>query len=144
MSKTVGQLLEAKGREVFGIAPDATVYEALSVMAERNVGAVVVLGDGGTLVGILSERDYARKVILADRNSRETPASDIMTAEVETVRTDATTEICMALMTRGRFRHLPVVDDGVVIGVVSIGDIVKAVIEEQEALIDDLERYITG
>jgi CBS domain-containing protein len=129
--------------DVFGIAPDATVYDAISLMAERNVGAVIVLEDR-SLVGIVSERDYARKIILLDRSSRETPVSDIMTSRVETVSPSDSIDRCMELMTDGRFRHLPVVDDGVVVGVVSIGDVVKAVIERQQALIGDLERYITG
>ena len=143
MIQTVQGLLGAKGADVFGIAPDATVYDAISLMAERNVGAVIVLEDR-SLVGIVSERDYARKIILLDRSSRETPVSEIMTSRVETVSPSDSIDRCMELMTDGRFRHLPVVDDDVVVGVVSIGDVVKAVIERQQALIGDLERYITG
>ena len=143
MIRTVQGLLGEKGNDVFGIGPDATVYDALSLMNEHNVGAVVVI-DGGALVGILSERDYARKVILLERASQETLVSEIMTPDVETVGTDDTIDRCMELMTDGHFRHLPVVDDGAVVGVISIGDVVKAVIERQQALIGDLERYITG
>ena len=143
MIQTVHGLLGAKGNDVFGIAPDATVYDALSLMNEHNIGAVVVV-EGSELVGILSERDYARKVILLERSSRETLVTEIMTAEVETVGPDDTIDRCMELMTAGHFRHLPVIADGSVVGVVSIGDVVKAVIERQQALIGDLERYITG
>ena len=143
MISTVKGLLGSKGPEVFGITPDATVFDALSLMAERNVGAVIVLDDG-KLVGILSERDYARKVMLLDRSSRETLVSEIMTPGVQTVGPDDSIDRCMELMTEGRFRHLPVVEEDAVVGVVSIGDVVKAVIERQQALIGDLERYITG
>ena len=143
MNKTVKALLDAKGRDVFEIAPDSTVYAALSLMAEHNIGAVLVCEDS-KLVGILSERDYARKVILHDRASRETLAEDIMTSDVQTVTPDDSVDHCMELMTTGRFRHLPVLDGEDVIGLISIGDVVKTVIETQQSLIGDLERYITG
>ena len=143
MIRTVQGLLGEKGNDVFGIAPQATVYDALNLMNAHNIGAVVVLEDE-RLVGILSERDYARKVILLDRASQETLVSEIMTSEVETVSRDDSIDRCMELMTAGHFRHLPVVDGDTVIGIVSIGDVVKAVIERQRALIGDLERYITG
>ena len=143
MSKTVGTLLDQKGRNVYSVEPTTTIYEALTLMAELNLGAVVVL-DNEELVGIMSERDYARKVILEGRSSRDTLVSEIMTHGVETVTEDASVEECMAKMTAGRFRHLPVVEGESLIGLVSIGDIVKSVIEMQERLIGDLERYITG
>lgn len=143
MTGTIRSLLAEKGRDVFGIAPDATILEALELMADKNVGAVIVL-DGDQLVGIISERDYARKVALAGRTSADTAVSAIMTTAVSTVPLDASIDDCMELMTAGRFRHLPVVDKGKVVGVISIGDIVKAVIERQRALIGDLERYITS
>ena len=144
MSGTIRNLLAEKGREVFGIGPDATIIEALGLMAEKNVGAVIVLSDEGELVGILSERDYARKIALKGRTSADTAVSEIMTSSVSTVSPDASVDDCMEMMTEGRFRHLPVVEDGQVVGVISIGDIVKAVIERQRALIGDLERYITS
>lgn len=143
MSGTIRNLLADKGGQVFGIAPDATILDALELMAEKNVGAVIVLDDE-KLVGILSERDYARKVVLKGRTSNKTAVSEIMTSSVSTVSPNASVDDCMEMMTLGRFRHLPVIEDRKVIGVVSIGDIVKAVIERQQALIGDLERYITS
>lgn len=143
MIRTVQGLLGEKGSDVFGIPPNATVFDAVSLMADHNVGAVIVL-DERRLVGILSERDYARKVILLDRMSRETLVSEIMTADVQTVSLDDSIDRCMEMMTTGRYRHLPVVEGDEVVGVISIGDVVKAVIELQQALIGDLERYITG
>lgn len=144
MAATIRSLLAEKGRDVFGIGPDATIMEALELMADKNVGAVIVLDSDDQLIGILSERDYARKVVLKGRTSATTAVSEIMTSAVSTVSPDASVDDCMEMMTNGRFRHLPVVEKGKVIGVISIGDIVKAVIERQEALIDDLERYITS
>ncbi len=143
MERTVKSLLDVKGRNVYAITPDSSVYEALSLMAEHNLGAVMVCEDD-MLVGILSERDYARKIILLDRASRDTKIAEIMTREVETVTEQDTVDHCMELMTKGHFRHLPVVDGDTVIGLVSIGDVVKTVIENQQSLIGDLERYITG
>ena len=143
MQKTVATILEGKGGEVLRIGPDATVFEALELMAEKGVGALVVT-DGDHLAGILSERDYARKVILLDRGSRETKVAEIMTREVITVEPARTVTECMELMTERRFRHLPVVADGELIGVISIGDVVKAVISEQRQLIRELEQYITS
>lgn len=143
MQKTVATILEGKGGEVLRIGPDATVFEALEIMAEKGVGALVVT-DGDHLAGILSERDYARKVILLDRGSRETKVGEIMTSEVITVEPARTVTECMELMTERRFRHLPVVSDGELIGVISIGDVVKAVISEQRQLIKELEQYITS
>ena len=139
----VKHLLEDKGGEVFGIAPDEPVLAAIRSMAERHVGALVVLR-GGELVGIVSERDYARKVILRGRSSSDTPVRDIMTSPVVTIGPADSIETCMRLCTDRRVRHLPVVDDGKVVGVLSIGDFVKAVISEQGAQIEQLQRYIAG
>ena len=139
--KTVRQLLQAKGSQIYAIAPDARVFDALKLMAEKNVGALVVT-EGGRLAGIMSERDYARKVILLSKSSHDIAVSDIMTAKVITVHPGQTVEECMALMTEKRIRHLPVTDGERVIGMLSIGDLVKEVIAEQEATIKQLESYI--
>ena len=139
----VKHLLEGKGKAVYAVAPDASVYEAIQQMAEKNVGALVVIR-GSELVGIVSERDYARKVILKDRSSRDTPVAEIMTASVVTVASDATVDECMRLCTDGRLRHLPVLDGDRIVGVVSIGDLVKAVISDQKETINQLESYITS
>ena len=139
--KSLKQLLGAKGNQVYSIGPDAKVIEALQIMAQKDVGALVVL-DSGRLAGILSERDYARKVILRGKSSQDVPVSEIMTAEVVTVEPSRTIEECMGLVTQRRVRHLPVVEDGKLIGVVSIGDLVKEVIAEQEQTIKQLESYI--
>ena len=141
--KTVGEILRTKGHDIWTVAPDATVCQALELMAQKNIGAVVVI-EGGQLAGILSERDYARKVILRGRTSRDTPVRDIMTEEVFCVRPDYTVEQCMALMTDKRVRHLPVLEGDRLVGLVSIGDVVKAIISEQEFMIGQLESYITG
>lgn len=143
MQKTVGQLLDAKGTEVWTIGPDATVYDALVLLADKNIGALVVT-DNEKVCGIMSERDYARKVILLDRGSRATTVAEIMTADVKTVTRDRTVSECMASMTDLHIRHLPVVEDGALVGLISVGDIVKAVIAEQAFLIQALEQYITG
>jgi len=139
--KTVRQLLQMKGGQIYEIAPDARVFDALTLMAEREVGALVVT-DGGRLAGIISERDYARKVILHGKSSHEMQVRDIMTAKVITVHPGQTVEECMALMTGKRIRHLPVIEGDRLIGVVSIGDLVKEVIAEQEQTIKQLESYI--
>jgi CBS domain-containing protein len=141
--KTVRDLLDDKGYEIFSLAPDDTVYDAIELMAERGVGALLVL-DGAKLVGIVSERDYARKVILQGRRSQDTPVSDIMTTKVICVSQERTVDECMALMTDRRIRHLPVIEGGEVIGVISIGDVVRAVIREKQFLIEQLERYIAS
>jgi CBS domain-containing protein len=141
--KTVAHILDGKGQEVWAVAPTDTVYSALELMAEKGVGAVLVM-DGARLAGIISERDYARKVILMDRSSKVTPVADIMTTRVSVVSPDRSVEECMALMTDMHIRHLPVVSGEEVVGVVSIGDIVKAAISEREFMIEQLERYITG
>lgn len=143
MRKTVGELLDKKGRKVWSATPDTPVYEALQLMAEKNIGALVVL-DGDELRGIFSERDYARKVDLAGRDSRGTPLREIMTELVATVRPDQSVEECMSLMTDKRVRHLPVLQDEALVGLISIGDIVKAVIDDQQFMIRQLEKYITG
>jgi len=139
--KTLKQLLQAKGNQIYAIAPDARVIDALKLMAEREVGALVVM-ESGRLAGIVSERDYARKVILHGKSSHDIQVRDIMTAKVITVHPGQTVEECMALMTGKRIRHLPVTDGERLIGVVSIGDLVKEVIAEQEATIKQLESYI--
>ena len=139
--KTISQLLQAKGREVHSVAPDARVFDALRLMAERNVGALVVL-EGARLAGIFSERDYARKVILLGKSSHDIPVREIMTAKVITVHPGQTVEECMALMTEKRIRHLPVTEGERLVGMLSIGDLVKAVIAEQEQTIKQLESYI--
>jgi CBS domain-containing protein len=141
--KTVQQLLESKPHRLLSISPDTTVYDALVLMAEKDVGALVVL-DGDRLAGIFSERDYARKIILHGKASRETRVSEIMTAKVVCVSTNNTTDECMALMTSRRVRHLPVLAEKKVVGVISIGDVVKEKISEQQFIIEQLEQYIMG
>jgi CBS domain-containing protein len=139
--KTVKEILEAKSHKLLAISPQASVLDALKLMAERDVGALVVL-EGEGLAGIFSERDYARKVILHGKSSKATPVSEIMTHKVVCVRPDQSVEECMALMTDKRIRHLPVLEDRKVIGVISIGDVVKEVISEQRFVIEQLEHYI--
>ena len=141
--RTVRQLLEAKAPEVFAIGPDAPVIDAIRLMAEKRIGALLVM-QAGNLAGIVSERDYARKIVLQGRSSRDTPVRDIMTADVVSIGLDDTTDRCMQLVTDRRIRHLPVLDGGSVLGVVSIGDLVKAVIEDQQLELDQLQRYIVG
>jgi len=139
--RTVKQLLDGKIAEIVAVEPDQPVFEAVRKMDQHSVGAVLVMR-GQVLVGILSERDYARKIVLLERSSHNTRVDQIMTPQVVTVEPQQTVAHCMDVMTRRRFRHLPVVDDGLVIGVISIGDLVKAVIEEQQADLDALQRYI--
>ncbi len=141
--KTVGQILDEKGRDLWSVALDDSVYSALELMAEKNIGAVLVM-DGDQPVGILSERDYARRVVLEERVSRTTAVSEIMTPNPVLVRPEQSIEECMVLMTARRIRHLPVIDDGVLAGMLSIGDVVKAVISDREFLIQQLENYIAG
>jgi CBS domain-containing protein len=138
---TVRQLLDRKGRAVYSVDPDDPVLEAVRMMAERHVGALLVIR-AGELRGIVSERDYARKVILHGRSSADTPVAQIMSTPVLTVSLAQTVQDCMQLMTDKRLRHLPVLDNGQVIGMISIGDLVKAVIEEQQQTIEQLESYI--
>jgi len=142
MSATVRDLLRGKSA-VYSVASDATVYDALRLMADKNIGAVIVQSDQ-RVEGIFSERDYARKVMLLGKTSKETLVSDIMTAHVVCIEPDWTVDQCMALMTEKRIRHLPVVEEGALVGVISIGDLVKAVIDEQKHEIEDLRRYIAG
>lgn len=138
---TVAQLLGRKPKGIFSVAPDAPVLEAIRAMAEHGVGALLVM-EGDKLAGILSERDYARKVILLGRSSSDTPVSQIMTAQVITVEPTHTTQHCMQIMTDRRVRHLPVVEGGRVLGMLSIGDLVRAVLAEQAQTIEQLENYI--
>jgi len=142
--QTVNQILSAKTTNtIFTVHPDQSVMEALEVMAEHNIGVVLVMRES-TLVGIFSERDYARKGIIKGRKAKTTPVSEVMTADVITVSPENSLETCMQLMSQKKFRHLPVMDDKTVVGVLSIGDLVKAIIREQEARIQSLEQYITG
>jgi CBS domain-containing protein len=141
--QTVRQLLGAKSPEIHAVPPDVAVVQAIRLMAEKGIGAVLVM-DGRTLVGILSERDYARKIVLMDRSSSNTPVREIMTAELVTVAPSVTVEQCLELVTNRRIRHLPVVDGDEVVGVISIGDLVKSVIEAQRLELGQLQQYITG
>lgn len=141
--KTVHQLLQSKGSYVISVPSDTTVYDALLIMAEKQIGAVAVM-DGEHLAGIFSERDYAREVVLKGRTSKTTPVKDVMSSKVITVTPDNTVEDCMTLITNKRVRHLPVLHNGKVTGILSIGDLVKETIAEQEVLIQQLESYIQG
>jgi CBS domain-containing protein len=141
--KIIKDILATKGHEVYTISPDGTVYEALSLMAEKNVGALVIL-EGETLVGLITERDYARKIVLQGRLSKDTPVSEIMTREPVTVTLDHDLEQCMELMTEKRVRHLPVVEQGRLIGIISIGDVVKGIIDHKDFIIQELHKYIKG
>lgn len=141
--ETVCSVLEAKGRTVWTVAPEATVYEALVQMSEKQVGALVVVSEGKP-VGVFSERDYARKIVLHGKTSRETLVREIMSAPVTTASSGDTVEECMRIMTRNRIRHLPILDSGRLAGVVSIGDLVNAYISAQEATIQQLRGYIAG
>ncbi len=137
----VKQLLQDKGSDVWTISPDSTVYTALELMTEKNVGALVVI-DSDRVAGIVSERDYARKVVLKQKSAISLPVKEIMTGSVYCVSPDYTIEQCMALMTDKRVRHLPVLEDEQLIGIISIGDVVKAIIANKEFLIEQLESYI--
>ena len=140
---TVRQLLQEKGGQVWAIAPETTVYHALELMAEKNIGSLVVM-EQGKVVGIFTERDYSRKVVLKGKTSKTTSVGELMTTEVLYVGPEATIEDCMAVMTGKRARHLPVMDNDQLVGIVSIGDIVKQIISDREFTIRELERYITG
>lgn len=139
---TAGHILQEKGNRIWSVSPDTMVYDALTLMAEKNLGAVLVL-DGTRIAGIFSERDYARKVILKGKSSKETPVREIMTADVLFIRSNHSIPECMALMTDKRIRHLPVMDGEKLVGVLSIGDVVKAIISEHEFVIQQLESYIS-
>jgi CBS domain-containing protein len=143
VTTTVRQVLSAKGGDAWSVAPETPIIEALQLMAEKDVGAVLVR-HGERLVGIFSERDYARKVVLRGRSSRDTAVSEVMTSRVVCVRPDATSEECLALMTDKRVRHLPVQENERILGVISIGDVVKAILADQRFVIGQLESYIAG
>jgi len=140
---TIEQLLEIKGKDIWSIAPQATAFEALQIMAQRNIGALLVI-DRGKLVGIFSERDYARKVILKGKSSKETSVGELMTPEVLYLTPQDTLEESMALMTAKHIRHMPVLDKGNLKGMLTLGDVVKQIISNQEFTIKELEKYITG
>ena len=142
--KSVAQVLKSKPRQsVEAVAPSTSVFDAVKLMAEKNIGALLVL-EGERIAGIVTERDYARKIVLLGRSSRETPVGEIMSSPVMYVRPDQSNEECMALMTDNRLRHLPVVDQGRLVGLISIGDLVKDIISEQKFIIEQLEHYIAG
>ena len=140
---TIAQLLNAKGKQIWSVEPKATIFEALEIMSEKEIGALLVMEDG-KLTGIFSERDYARKVILKGKSSKETPVGELMTKKVFYIDPQKTTNDCMAMMTAKRIRHLPVIEDNQVMGIVTIGDVVNQIISEQEVTINHLENYITG
>ena len=142
--KLVKHLLDAKGRHIISIQPDASVFDAIKLMADKAIGSLVVMDDDENLVGIVTERDYARKVIIKGRSSADTRVAEIMTANVMTAASDHTVNKCMELMTEKKIRHLPVVEDGRVIAMVSIGDLVQAIIADQQEEIAQLEHYISG
>ncbi|MBT3011904.1 MAG: CBS domain-containing protein [Candidatus Thiodiazotropha sp. (ex Lucina aurantia)] len=140
---TVNQLLQRKGYDIETIDPNATVFEALQSMADHEIGSLVVVEDK-KIVGLFSERDYARNIILKGRTSKETRVKEIMSSQVLVVNPEQTTEECMAIMTEKRIRHLPVMKDNELVGIISIGDLVKAIIEEQQFVIEQLVRYISS
>ena len=141
--KSVRDILKVKGTDVWCVEPDATVFDALQRMAEKEVGALVVM-EGAQVVGLISEREYARKIVLLGRTSPTTMVKEIMTSPVVYIHLDQPIEECMALMTEKRTRHLPVIEDGKLVGLISIGDIVKSIIADQQFLIEQLVRYISG
>ena len=142
--ETVRDVLAGKGKKVVTVSPDSTIFEALSIMKVESIGAVVVVDDTGDIAGVLSERDYARKVVLVGKSSKDTAVSEIMTTKVVVIRPDNTVEEAMALMSEKRCRHLPVLEDGRLCGIISIGDVVRAVIQDKEILINQLEQYISS
>ena len=142
--KTAANVLKSKDlQSVHAVAPEASVFDAIKLMADKNIGALLVM-EAGEVAGIITERDYARKVVLTSRSSKETPVREIMTSAVMYVRPDQTNEECMVLMTENRLRHLPVIDGGRLLGIISIGDLVKDIIAEQRFTIEQLEHYISG
>jgi CBS domain-containing protein len=140
---TIQHILQTKGKEIYSVTPDTSVYDALRMMAEKNVGALLVMS-GGELAGIFSERDYARKIILKGESSQTATVKDMMTSTVVFVHPDQSIEECMALMTQKRIRHLPVFEHERLVGLISIGDVVKEIISDQQQMIQHLENYITG
>ena len=140
---TLRNILQMKGDDIWSVSPESTVYDAIKMMADKNVGALLVL-EGDKLSGIISERDYARKVILKGKSSKDTRVREIMTSSVVTITPEQSIEECMGLMTTKHIRHLPVLEDKKLVGMISIGDVVKAIISEQQHTIKDLENYITG
>ena len=140
---TIAQLLNAKGDQIWSVEPKATIFEALEIMSEKEIGALLVMEDG-KLTGIFSERDYARKVILKGKSSKETLVEELMTKKVFYIDSQNTINDCMAMMTAKRIRHVPVIEDNQVMGIVTIGDVVNQIISEQEVTINHLENYITG
>lgn len=141
---TVAQIIASKpDKNVYSTTPDASVFDAVKLMADKGIGAVLVT-EGESVVGIVTERDYARKIVLKERSSKDTPIRDVMTSPVMYVEPGQTSDECMALMTQTRLRHLPVMDNGKVVGMVSIGDLVKDVISEQQFMIEQLQHYIAG
>ena len=143
VEKKVAHILETKGHDTWSVAPEASVFEALEIMADKKVGALIVIDDGAPC-GIISERDYARKVVLLGKRSQDAHVAEIMTPDVITCTPQTPVEDCMELMYDSKIRHLPVLDEGRLVGIVSIGDVVGAVIDKQESMIDQLQRYITG
>ena len=142
--KLVNHLLERKGRDIVSIAPGASVFDAIKLMADESIGSLVVMDEHEKLVGIVTERDYARKVIIQDRSSKHTRVEEIMSTDVMTATSDDSVRSCMELMTEEKVRHLPVVEDGRVVAMISIGDLVQAVIADQQEEIEHLEHYISG
>ena len=140
---TIAQLLNTKGNQVWSVEPKATIFKALEIMSEKEIGALLVMEDG-KLTGIFSERDYARKVILKGKSSKETQVGELMTKKVFYIDSQKTINDCMAMMTAKRIRHVPVIEDNQVVGIVTIGDVVNQIISEQEVTINHLENYITG
>jgi CBS domain-containing protein len=140
---TIREILRSKGNEVWSVTPETTVYDALSLMAERSIGAVLIISDNN-LMGVMSERDYARKIILEGKSSKDVLVKEIMSPRVVYVDIDTNIEECMALMINKRIRHLPVYENNQLNGIISIGDVVKALIDEKEIVINELENYITG
>jgi len=143
MTETIASILRNKGREIWSIDPDQTVYDAIALMAEKGIGALLILSEG-KLVGVFSERDYARKIILQGRSSKSTRVREIMTGDPVTVTPEHTVDECMRIITHHRVRHLPVMDGDRLLGVISIGDLVNAIIASQAQTIDHLHTYITG
>ena len=140
---TIAQLLNTKGNQIWSVEPNTTIFEALKIMSEKEIGALLVMEDE-KLKGIFSERDYARKVILKGKSSKKTPVGELMTKKVFYIDSQKTINDCMAMMTAKRIRHIPVIDDNQVMGIVTIGDVVNQIISEQEVTINHLENYITG